>query len=113
MKMTLKTIWNLRMRATTKANDLKSLPKMKKPLGSAVQLSSLFLFICSVMPDQNRSYLWLAKAKKEHGLLQISDQTVAEMQASITIKRDEIAVVAEEKKQKKRRHDLLLVGDNC
>ena len=44
MKMTLKTLWNLRMRPTTKANDLKSSPKMKKTLGSAVQLSSLFLF---------------------------------------------------------------------
>lgn len=35
MKMTLETLWNLRMRPTTKANDLKSLPKMKKTVGSA------------------------------------------------------------------------------
>ena len=35
MKMTLKTLWNLRMRPTTKASDLKSLPKMKKTLGLA------------------------------------------------------------------------------
>ena len=71
MKMTLKNLWNLRMIPTTKANDLKSLLKMKKTLGSAVQLSSLFLFICSIMPDQNRRYLCLAKAKKEHGLLHL------------------------------------------
>ena len=58
------------------------------------------------MPDQNRRYLWLAKEKKEHGLVHISDQINVGMQASVTIKRDEIAVVAEEEKQKKRRHDL-------
>lgn len=45
------------------------------------------------------------KAKKEHGLVHISDQIIAEMQASVTVKRDEIAVVAEEEKQKKRPHD--------
>ena len=45
MKMTLKTLWNLRMRPTTKANNLKSLPKMETTLSkSAPRLQRLAVF---------------------------------------------------------------------
>ncbi|KAM0797102.1 putative adenylosuccinate lyase Ade13 [Usnea florida] len=50
-------------------------------------------------------WVWLAEAEKELGLAGISDYAVADMQAHVTIKDSEFALIEEE--EKKRRHDVM------